>query len=48
MAYLEVARLTMQWVGAPISAKKEEINAKLAQTRNLKANLEKNQWVNHP
>lgn len=48
MAYLEVARLTMQWVGAPVSAKKEEINAKLAQTRNLKANLEKNQWVNHP
>ena len=48
MTYLEVARITMQWVGAPVSAKKEEINTKLAQARNLKANLEKNQWVNHP
>lgn len=48
MAYLEVARMAMQWVGAPEDTKKDEIKVKFEQVRNLKAVLEGNQWLNKP
>jgi hypothetical protein len=47
LAYLNVAQLTMQWVGAPEDGKKEAINTQLEQARGLKTTLEKNQWVSH-
>ena len=47
IAYLNVARLTLQWVSAPEDGKKEEIYTQLEQARGLKTTLEKNQWVNH-
>ena len=48
MAYLEVARMVMQWVSVPEKAKQDEINAKFDQVRKSKATLEGNPWLNKP
>ena len=48
MAYLEIARMVMQWVSVPEKAKKDEIKGKFDQVRNSKAVLEGNQWLNKP
>jgi hypothetical protein len=48
MAYLEIARMAMQWVSVPEKAKKDEIKAKFDQVHNSKAVLEGNQWLNKP
>lgn len=48
MGYLEVARLTMQWVSVPEKAKMDEIQIKVGEVRELRATLERNQWLNKP
>ena len=48
MAYLEVARLVMRWVGAPEQETKDQIDVKLTQVRQNKSALEKSQWINRP
>ena len=48
MAYLEVARMVMRWVGAPEQATKDQIDVKLTQVRQNKSALEKSQWINRP
>jgi len=48
MGYLEVARLTMQWVSVPEKAKMDEIQIKIGQVRELRETLERNPWLNKP
>jgi hypothetical protein len=48
LGYLETARLVMRWIGAPESATKEQINQKIQQVREMKAALEKSQWISQP
>jgi hypothetical protein len=48
MAYLEVARMVMRWIGAPEQATKDQIDVKLTQVRQNKSALEKSQWINRP
>ncbi|GAP13173.1 hypothetical protein LARV_00924 [Longilinea arvoryzae] len=46
--YLDVARLTMRWVGAPEEPTRESINEKLEQSRNGRSALQENQWMRTP
>lgn len=48
MAYLETARLTMRWIGAPEEATKQQIKAKLEQARSGRNALKENQWLKQP
>jgi hypothetical protein len=48
MAYLETARLTMRWVGAPEETTRQQIEAKLKQARNGRNALKENQWLKQP
>ncbi len=46
MSYLEAARGALQWVGAPEESNNLELaNQKLEDARELKSDLEKNQWL---
>lgn len=48
MAYLEAARLTMRWIGAPEEKTKQQIGVKLEQARNERNALKENQWLKQP
>jgi hypothetical protein len=48
MAYLESARLTMRWIGAPEETTKQQIGVKLEQARNGRNALKENQWLKQP
>jgi hypothetical protein len=48
MAYLETARLTMRWIGAPEETTKQQIGVKLDQARNGRNALKENQWLKQP
>jgi hypothetical protein len=48
LAYLEIARLTVRWVGVPDQAQKDAINSKLDQVRTDRLALEKSPWLNRP
>jgi hypothetical protein len=48
MAYLETARLTMRWIGAPEETTKQQIGVKLEQARNGRNALKENQWLKQP
>ena len=48
MAYLETARLTMRWVGAPEEATRQQIDEKHEQARNGQNALKENQWLKQP
>ena len=43
--YLDSARLTMRWVGAPEEATRAAIEEKLEQSRNARSALQENQWL---
>lgn len=43
--YLDSARLTMRWVGAPEEATRAVIDEKLEQSRNGRNALQENQWL---
>lgn len=43
--YLDAARLTMRWVGAPEEATRAAIDEKLEQSRNERSTLQENQWL---
>ena len=45
MAYLEAARLTMRWIGAPEETTKQQIGVKLEQARSGRNLLKENQWL---
>lgn len=46
--YLDAARLTMRWVGAPEEATRAAIDEKLEQSRNARGALRENQWLQNP
>lgn len=46
--YLDAARLTMRWVGAPEEATRAAIDEKLEQSRNARSTLQGNQWLQTP
>jgi len=46
--YLDAARLTMRWVGAPEEAARVAIDEKLEQSRNGRNALQENQWLQTP
>jgi hypothetical protein len=48
LTYLEAARLTMRWVGAPEETTRQQIGAKLEQARNGRNALKENQWLKQP
>jgi hypothetical protein len=48
MFYLDAARLTMRWVGAPEEAMRAVIDEKLEQSRNGRNALQENQWLQTP
>ncbi len=43
--YLDAARLTMRWVGAPEEATRAAIDEKLEHSRNARNTLQENQWL---
>ena len=43
--YLDAARLTMRWVGAPEEATRAAIEEKLEQSRKARSALQENQWL---
>ena len=48
MAYLEAARLTMRWIGAPEETTKQQIGVKLEQARSGRNALKENHWLKQP
>jgi len=46
--YLDAARLTMRWVGAPEESTRAAIDEKLEQSRNERGALQENQWLQMP
>ncbi len=48
MSYLDAARLTMRWVGAPDEATRAAVDEKLEQSRNGRSTLQENQWLQMP
>lgn len=46
--YLDAARLTMRWVGAPEEATRAAIDEKMEQSRNARRTLQGNQWLRTP
>ena len=46
--YLDAARLTMRWVGAPEEATRAAIEEKLEQSRKARSALQENQWLQTP
>lgn len=48
IAYLEAARLTMRWIGAPEETTKQQIGVKLGQARSGRNALKENQWLKQP
>lgn len=48
LSYLDTARLTMRWVGAPEEATKAALDKKLAQSRNGYSALQENKWLRKP
>ena len=48
MTYLDTARLTMRWIGAPEEATRQQIGVKLEQARNGRNALKENQWLKQP
>jgi hypothetical protein len=48
MSYLDAARLTMRWVGAPEEAARAVVDEKLEQSRNGRNTLQENQWLQMP
>jgi hypothetical protein len=48
LAYLEIARLTVRWVGVPEETQKDAIKSKLDQSRAARISLEKSPWLNPP
>lgn len=46
--YLDAARLTMRWVGAPEETTRAAIEEKLDQSRNARSSLQENQWLQTP
>lgn len=48
LSYLDAARLTMQWVGAPEEATKAALDEKLEQSRTGRSALQENQWLRTP
>ena len=45
LSYLDAARLTMRWVGAPEEATRAAIEEKLEQSRKTRSALQENQWL---
>ena len=45
MGYLEAARSALQWVSAPEKNNLDQASQKLADSRKMKSDLEKNQWL---
>lgn len=48
MYYLDAARFTMRWVGAPEEATRAAIEKKLEHSRNIRSVLQENQWLQMP
>ncbi len=46
--YLDAARLTVRWVGAPEEVTRAAIEEKLEQSRNAMSVLQENQWLQTP
>ena len=46
--YLDAARLTMRWVGAPEESTRAAIDEKLEQSRSARSALQENQWLQTP
>ena len=45
MSYLEVARSALQWVSAPEKSNLDQATQNLEDSRKMKSDLEKNQWL---